>query len=291
MAGDPRVEHLRDRFLDDENKRYVSAASCRDKINVGPRVECLELRVSLHTDQFRGFARKGSIMSYKLPSSRLLGLIAAASLCAVAGGASASSVVFSGAIDNCGSNAALRSSSLATLTAADCPNDAIRINNVALYQFTVATAGSVSIQSDDLGFGLGPDSLNLYLSLFSGTGNSATFLSSSVGQLPGSYPNITTGLAAADYTLVISGWGRLSGADAANESNAEFDPPGGLTLGRGFLGNVGMFGSDSPNFGYHVTVTTPDDSGGGSVPAPATFALALAALLGAAVVSRRRAHH
>ena len=227
-------------------------------------------------------------MSHKLHSPRLLGLAAAAGLCAAAGGACASSLVFAGAMDDCGANAALRSSSLATLTAADCPNDAVRINNVALYQFAVSTAGSVSIQSDDLGFGLGPNSLNLYLSLFSGTGNSATFLASSVGQLPGSYPNITTSLGVADYTLVISGWGRLSGADAANESSAEFDPPGGDTLGRGFLGNLAMFSSDSPNFGYHVTVTVPD-GGGGSVPAPATFALALAALLGAAAVSRRRA--
>jgi hypothetical protein len=232
-------------------------------------------------------------MSYKPSTSRLPSLIAGAAICAATGCAWASSVVFSGAIDECGSNSALRASDLATLSATDCPNDAARINNVAMYQFTVATAGSVSIQSDDLGFGLGPNSLNLYFSLFSGTTDSAAFVSSSAGQLPGSYPSIATTLAVADYTLVISAWGRLNGADAANESLAESDPAGGENLGRGFLGNLAMFSSDSPNFGYHVTVTTPDGNGGGAgggLPEPATGALALAALIGGWAVSRRRAH-
>ncbi len=153
------------------------------------------------------------------------------------------------------------------LTAAVFTDDAAIANNLALYDFTVATAGAVSIAS--VGFAAG--GADPYFSLFAGMGNTATFLSSNYTQAfsTGGDFSFATTLAAGAYQLAIGTTANLSFAENS----------GSGTLADGFVG----FGTANSlgDATYNVTVTTL------AAPVPEPSAWLLLAVGGLAFGARR----
>ena len=146
--------------------------------------------------------------------------------------------------------------------------------NVALYTFTVGNAGTVDIASTGFNGGTGVDP---YFTLFTGSGNGATFLDSNYNQAyfgGGGDFDWTGTLAAGTYEIALGVFG--------NMSFAEQDLPPG-TLGEGFIAipNIDSLGDGS----YSLTLTTP-------VPEPANawlLALGLAAFAARGWRARRDA--
>ena len=116
---------------------------------------------------------------------------------------------------------------------------------MALYTFTVSLGGTVSFVSTGFaGGGVDP-----YFTLFTGSGNSATFLDSNYNQAyygGGGDFTWTGTLAAGQYEFSLGTFG--------NMSFAEQDPVD-YTLGDGFIfiPNIDSLGSGA----YAVTLTTP----------------------------------
>jgi len=144
-------------------------------------------------------------------------------------------------------------------------------NNVALYSFTVADSGLVSLVST--GFAAG--GVDPYFSLFSGTGASATFLDSNYAQAfsTGGDFSYSSVLAAGSYEVAIGAFANMSFAE---------------NYGTGTLGD-GFIGLGDPNSlydgSYVVTLTTPVPPT--SVPEPPTLTLMALALAVLAVRARR----
>lgn len=179
--------------------------------------------------------------------------LALALLCATPPPSSAADYTFSGRLDDVG-NAALAGSDLGAPQFA--ANEAIA-NNVALYTFNVAASGAVSFTS--LGFTGG--GVDPYFSLFSGSGNAASFLGSNYVQAfsTGGDFAFSFVLAPGDYTIALGSFANMSIAENAGIG----------TLGDGFssLGQPGALGSTF----YRLNVGVPDRSNG--APEPGTLLL------------------
>jgi hypothetical protein len=181
------------------------------------------------------------------------------------GAGTASADVFSGFLND-PANGALVGSALSAPSFAD---DFAIANNVALYVLSVATPGDVNFLSK--GFGLG--GVDPYFTLFSGTGNSATFVGSNYNQAffgGGGDFHLDFLLAAGDYTIAIGAFANLSFAENL----------GAGTLGDGFIG-LGEPGSLGSSF-YELDVSAPTAA---AVPEPASVILLM--LPGALLVLRR----
>jgi len=128
-------------------------------------------------------------------------------------------------------------------------------NNVALYQISILTPGSVSFTSK--GFLIG--GVDPYFTLFSGSGTGATFLGSNYDQayLTGGDFTLSYLLTAGNYTVALGAFGNMSFAENLGTG----------TLGDGFisLGEPYALGS----YYYDVAITTP----GPAVPEPCTMLL------------------
>ena len=170
---------------------------------------------------------------------------------------------FSGYLSD-SANTALHASDLG---AAQFSDDYAIANNVALYTLHLAAAGTVSFTST--GFAAG--GVDPYFSLFSGTSaSSATWLNSNYLQAfstGGDFVN-SGWLDAGDYTLAIGAFANMSFA----ENSGGFLADGFIGLGEAYLLGSGF---------YSINVTQTDGGGGGTVPEPASAALALIALLAA----------
>jgi hypothetical protein len=181
--------------------------------------------------------------------------------------AASASTTYSGNLGDAG-NTALVGSDLGAPTFVDPAFDPAF--NVALYSFTVSIGGAVSLVSTGFaGGGVDP-----YFTLFTGSGNAATFLDSNYTQAydTGGDFSWTGTLAAGQYEFSLGTFGNLSFAE---------QDPASYTLGDGFIGipNVGSLG----NGNYAVTLTTP-------VPEPSQtwlLGLGLAALATRAWRARR----
>lgn len=211
------------------------------------------------------------------------GLFAVSFICC-AGSASASVISISGSLDD-PANLALVGSCPDASTCNDSSQtlsfDPYYVaNNVALYAFHVATAGTVNFLST----GYAALGIDPYFTLFAGTGGTATFLDSNYNQAffgSGGDFDISDILAVGDYTVALGAFGNMSLAENW----------GSGTLADGFTG-LGNGPSVDHNYSYALTITTPDSNGGGggggTVPEPGSVALTLIALLAAARQSRSR---
>ncbi|WP_347986859.1 DVUA0089 family protein [Methylomonas sp. AM2-LC] len=154
--------------------------------------------------------------------------------------ANATTDTFSGYLNDAG-NSALVASDLTTALF-DTPAD--MVNNVAIYDFTVLTAGTVTFESQ--GFALG--GIDPYFTLFEGTGNSAVFNNQSnytQAFSTGGDFSLSYSLAAGHYELALSSF--------ANMSFAENNPTTG-TLQDGFTGLGSDSGTTNPYY-YQLAVT------------------------------------
>jgi hypothetical protein len=205
------------------------------------------------------------MMSHAVPYRVLPRLIRrpalSVAILALFGTATGSADVFSGYLND-PANGALVGSDLGAPSFAD---DFANANNVALYVLSVGTPGDVNFLSK--GFGLG--GVDPYFTLFSGTGNSATFVGSNYDQAffgGGGDFNLDFLLAAGDYTIAIGAFANLSFAE---------------NLGAGTLGD-GLIGLGEPgslgNYFYEVDVNAASAA---AVPEPASLLLLMfpAALL------------
>ena len=127
-------------------------------------------------------------------------------------------------------------------------------NNVALYDFTLTDAGTVTLQS--AGFATG--GADLYFSLFAGPGTAATFVDSNFAQA------FSTGGDFLWSAPLEAGTYRLALGTFANMSFAENFGSGTLADGFVGLGQAGSLGDAS----YRFVLTTPTPVP--SVPEPAT---------------------
>lgn len=177
---------------------------------------------------------------------------AALALCA----ASAGAATLSGNLGDSGNGALVGSD----LGAPDFTDANAVADNVALYAFTVPVGGTVSIVSTGFaGGGVDP-----YFTLFSGSGNLATFLDSNYAQATSTGGDFTWSgtLAPGSYEIALGAFENLSFAENL----------GSGTLGDGFifLGDPNSLGDGS----YSLTLTTP-------VPEPTSawlLAIGLAAI-------------
>ena len=149
------------------------------------------------------------------------------------------------------------------LSPANFTDDNAIANNVALYTLTVPVSGTVSIVST--GFAAG--GADPYFTLFTGSGNSATFLASNYDQAfaTGGDFSYSDNLSAGQYEIALGTF--------ANLSLAENYGSGTLSDGFAGLGEPGSLGTDF----YALTVTAP-------VPEPPAYLLML---LGMFAVSMR----
>jgi hypothetical protein len=183
----------------------------------------------------------------------------------------ASAATFSGNFGDRG-NTALVSSDLGTASFTDPYAIA---NNVALYNFVVATTATVDIQSTAFVSG-GADP---YFSLFQGSGGSATFLASNYDQAfsTGGDFDYSSSLTAGHYEIALG--------VSANQSFAENYGSGTLADGFIGLGDPGSLGNGS----YSVQVTMKS---GQPVAAPeidaASLVTALTLLAGSILAIRGR---
>ncbi|MGJ5819763.1 DVUA0089 family protein [Paludibaculum fermentans] len=161
-------------------------------------------------------------------------------------------------------------------------------NDVFIYAVTVAPGGNLTIQGWGYGGGVNaagavipPGGLDGYLSVFSGSGPTATFLASDDdgGCPPGAAAPfcadprlVLTGLAPGAYTLALSTFGNMSFAENW----------GAGTLGDGFVGLGSYFDwrtlSDRTP-AYALDITTDN---GAPVPEPGSASLLALAILAAA---------
>jgi hypothetical protein len=178
--------------------------------------------------------------------------LALALLCA-APQADAVDFSFSGQLND-PTNAALAGSDLG---APQFTSDAAVANNVALYTFNVATSGTASFTS--LGFAGG--GVDPYFSLFSGSGNAASFIGSNYVQAFSTGGDFAFGfvLTPGDYTIALGSFANMSLAENAGVG----------TLGDGFsgLGQAGALGSTF----YKLNIDLPDRAIG--APEPGTLLL------------------
>lgn len=160
---------------------------------------------------------------------------------------------FSGRFDD-PSNLALVSSDLGAPSFVD---DFSVANNVALYTFSIASAGTVSIVST--GFASGGD--DPYFTLFHGPNGTATFVDSNFTQAfsTGGDFNFTSALAAGVYQIALGTFANMSFAENS----------GSGTLADGFIG-LGVPSSLGDTH-YSLIVTTGDVIS--PVPEPSTITL------------------
>jgi len=132
--------------------------------------------------------------------------------------------------------------------------------NVALYEFTVSTPGTVTFDSNGYDSG-GQDP---YVSLFQGTGGAATFLQSFMGAVIGDFSE-TTSLGVGLYTVAIGIFENMSFAENAG-------------IGALRDGFIGLPNDDlSRTYYYELVVKLPD--GVTPVPEPSTWLLTMVGLL------------
>ncbi|MCE4537870.1 DVUA0089 family protein [Pelomonas sp. P7] len=175
----------------------------------------------------------------------------------VGGLAQAAVQTLSGRLDDAANTALIGSFGAPPVFTAD-PLDSME--NVALYAFNLAANQAVRFQS--LGYAAG--GIDPYVSLFSGTGDPATFVRSFAGAAVGDFDE-TVMLLAGDYTVAIGLYMNMSFAENY----------GSGTLGDGF---TGLGGSDFGDGSYRLLLTTSDV---GRLPEPGSLGLLLVALAGA----------
>ena len=147
-------------------------------------------------------------------------------------------------------------------------NDNDIANNVALYTFSLTTAGTVNFLSE--GFALG--GIDPYFTLFSGTGNAGTFVDSNYFQAftTGGDFDLDEALGVGDYTVAMGVFANMSFAENS----------GSGTLGDGFIG-LGEPGSLG-DYSYKLQITS-------AVPEPSYTALVALGVM-ALLVRLRRVH-
>ncbi len=194
-----------------------------------------------------------------------LGKTIAGLLLAAAAATAGAATTLSGNLGDTGNGALVGSD----LGAPGFTDDNTVANNVALYTFTVAQDGLVSIAST--GFGAG--GVDPYFTLFTGSGGGATFFDSNFAQAFSTGGDFTWSgtLAAGSYEIALGVFANMSFAE---------------NLGSGTLGD-GFIGLGDPNSlgdgGYSLTLTTP----GAPIPEPSTAWLLLAGAAGLATRARR----
>lgn len=181
----------------------------------------------------------------------------------VGGSATAATIVFNGRLND-PSNAALVGSG-SSPSAPSFTDDYAIANNVAIYSFLVPSSGPVRFLS--IGFVAG--GIDPYFTLFSGSGPSATFVSSNFAHAfsVGGDFDMTLALTSGPFTLSIGAFANMSSAENL----------GSGTLGDGFVG-LGV-PSALGDYSYDLLVTTADGGGGSTVPEPATPLLVAAGAL------------
>ena len=184
----------------------------------------------------------------------------------LAGPATASVITFNGKLNDSANTALVWSD----LTPALFDNDNDIANNVALYTLHVPVAGTVAL--DSTGFaagGLGP-----YFTVFTGTGNGATFLDSNFFTAGDDF-HLSELLAAGDYTLALG----------VNQNMSFAENLGSGTLGDGFI-QIGD-PSQSGDWSYAFTATIP----GSTTGAPEPASLLLLGIGAAAIRIVRKTRH
>ena len=123
-------------------------------------------------------------------------------------------------------------------------------NNVALHTFSVAAPGNVNFLSS--GFAAG--GVDPYFTLFSGTGETATFLGSNFAQAfsTGGDFDLNFLLSAGDYTLALGAFANMSFAE---------------NLGAGALGD-GFIALGGPSFLWNYYYELEVSTGGSGAPIP-----------------------
>jgi hypothetical protein len=173
---------------------------------------------------------------------------------------------------------ALQASTI-SLTGSLNPDDA---NDVLLYQFTTSTTSDLSFQSwgydggtNGAGHVISAGGFDPYLSIFLGSGPTATFFQSNDDGCFGcADPSLTLlGAAAGTYTIALTAFDNLSYAE---NLGAPF------TLGDGFTG-LGFYNERSSNFALDIT----SSAGFAQAPEPGTISL-LAAGAALILISRRK---
>jgi hypothetical protein len=185
---------------------------------------------------------------------------------------SADLFTFSGFVNSPANTALIGSAAWAGSTppAPDFTDDFAIANNVAIYGLTVLTAGNVNFLSK--GFAAG--GVDPYFTLFSGFGDTATFLGSNFAQAftTGGDFNLDFALGAGDYTIALGVFANMSFAENLGVGD----------LGDGFTGLGGP--SFLGNYYYELDVTT----GGTAVVVPEPSHLLAAAVAGFLILYRKR---
>lgn len=173
------------------------------------------------------------------------------------------------------------------------PDDA---NDFALFQFTLTSNASVGIQTWGYGGGtngagtvIAPGGFDPYVSLFLGTGDTATFLASNDDGL---CPPGNGSVACQDATLFVNNLapGSYTVALSVFENMSFAENLGSGTLGDGFigLGNYYDAASDSVRTPAYALDITQGNITQTPAPEPGTTGLILGALLLAAVHSKTK---